>query len=95
MAPATRGFTKFAPIFTLLHNLSNTATGARKTGQRMYRCTCTICDKAGVFHLRLASAKDDFYLLGTLNLYESLASYCCREKNISFYSSRTYGCRCL
>lgn len=37
------------------------------SGHRIYKCNCTICHKAGILHLRLLNASEDFVVLSPSN----------------------------
>jgi hypothetical protein len=59
------------------------------------RCNCTICHKAGFFHVRVASPADDFLLLSPLDPLADLGDYLCRNKMLHFLHCRTCATRCF
>jgi len=63
--------------------------------QHIYRCNCTTCHKAGVLHVRLASAPDDFLLLSPTDPVADLADYTCFSQRLHFYFCKTCGMRCF
>ncbi|KAF4126031.1 hypothetical protein GMORB2_1277 [Geosmithia morbida] len=66
-----------------------------RAGEALYRCNCTICHKAGLFHVRLDSAPDDFLLLSPLDPFKNLGDYQCGQKILHFFFCRTCGVRCF
>jgi hypothetical protein len=62
---------------------------------RTYKCNCTICHKAGIFHIRLPSAPDDFALLQPLDPLTELGDYRTEKGGIQFYFCKTCGVRCF
>ncbi|POR32201.1 DUF636 domain-containing protein [Tolypocladium paradoxum] len=63
--------------------------------QRFYRCNCTICHKAGFFHVRVASSADDFLLLAPLDPLADLGDYLWQKKRLHFLYCRTCATRCF
>jgi len=59
------GATKYILFLTLPHPYHGGEPSPR-SDQRFYRCNCTVCHKAGFFHIRPASPADDFLLLRRL-----------------------------
>jgi hypothetical protein len=43
--------------------------------QNFYRCNCTLCQKAGLLHVRPLSPPDDFLLLSPQDPYNELGDY--------------------
>jgi hypothetical protein len=80
-----------------------------KGKQRIYRCNCTSCHKAGLLHVRVPSPPDDFLLLSPLDpLGEmtsqaksdnsaniSLSDYTCFDKQLHFLFCPECGGRCM
>lgn len=63
--------------------------------QRFYRCNCTVCQKSGFFHMRLASSPDDFLLLSPLDPYGDLGDYTSGEKSLHYLYCKTCAVRCF
>ena len=63
--------------------------------QRFYRCNCTICHKAGFFHVRVASNVDDFLLLSPLDPLSDLGDYLWRDQRLHFLYCKTCATRCF
>lgn len=60
--------------------------------QHIYRCNCTLCHKAGHFHLRPKSPTDDFLLLSPLDPF-TLGDYQTGDKVLHFFFCQTCGVR--
>lgn len=39
----------------------------KSTGQRIYRCNCTFCHKAGILHIRIPDPANDFFVISPKN----------------------------
>lgn len=72
-------------------DLSNVGPGH----QRMYRCNCTLCHKAGMMHVRLPTPAEDFLLLSPLDPLNELGDYQCSFGKIHFLFCKTCGVRCF
>ncbi|KAK2056890.1 hypothetical protein LY76DRAFT_594694 [Colletotrichum caudatum] len=92
------GETQYIVFLTFPHTLPPPrppkATTPR-SHQEFYRCNCTTCQKAGFFHMRLASSPDDFLLLKPLSPYEDLGDYSVYQKDLHFLFCKTCGMRCI
>jgi hypothetical protein len=62
---------------------------------RVYKCNCTICHKAGIFHIRLPSAPDDFALLSPLDPFTELGAYETEKDGMKFFFCKKCGVRCF
>lgn len=63
--------------------------------QRIYRCNCTVCHKAGFLHVRPANAFDDFFLLSPLDPLDSLGDYLCNKQTLHNLFCKTCAARCF
>jgi len=61
---------------------------------RAYKCNCTLCHKASIFHIRLPSAPDDFVLVTPLDIKE-LGDYRCNGGSIRWLFCKNCGVRCF
>lgn len=88
------GTIKYVAFLTLpqTHNESNPPT---KQEQRIYRCNCTMCHKAGFFHVRVANKTDDFLLLSPLDPLQELGDYLIHNKVLHWLYCKTCGVRCF
>ncbi|KAJ3484208.1 hypothetical protein NLG97_g7113 [Lecanicillium saksenae] len=88
------GATRYIIFLTLPapHNESNPFKPGE---QKIYRCNCTICQKASIFSVRPADPTDDFLLLSPLDPYTSLGDYLTDDKEIHFFFCKTCGVRCF
>ena len=68
---------------------------ACKGHSRFYRCNCSTCHKASIFHTRPADPSNDFLLLSPLDPLNELGDYRAFEKQISFFFCKTCGGRCF
>jgi hypothetical protein len=66
-----------------------------KPRQRIYRCNCNICHKAGYLHVRPKSAPKDFLLLSPLDPMQELGDYQCDAKQLHFLFCKNCGVRCF
>ena len=67
----------------------------RQNTVRVYKCNCTICQKAAIFHIRVPNAPDDFALLSPLDPSKELGDYRCGEGDLQFFFCKTCGVRCF
>lgn len=71
------------------------------SGQRFYRCNCTVCHKMGHFHVRPSSPTHDFLLLtpsspsASTSPLSQLGNYTTGAGNLNFYFCQTCGVRCF
>ncbi|TWU72021.1 hypothetical protein ED733_000391 [Metarhizium rileyi] len=82
-------------IFITLPPVHNESNPPGKQDQRIYRCNCTMCHKAGFFHVRVANTTDDFLLLSPLNPLEELGDYLVNKKVLHWLYCMTCGVRCF
>ncbi|RFU34746.1 hypothetical protein B7463_g1604, partial [Scytalidium lignicola] len=97
------GLTRYIAYITLPPPIISAEPGLPTT--RIYKCNCTICQKASIFHLRLISSPDDFLLLSPISKDGSkggiktneggLKSYTCFAKKTHFYFCSRCGVRCF
>ncbi|KAH8821388.1 DUF636 domain-containing protein [Xylogone sp. PMI_703] len=97
------GLIRYVAYITLPPSLVELETDLSST--KIYKCNCTTCMKASIFHVRLFSAPEDFLLLspisregaeGGLKLGEGgLKDYTCFAGNIHFYFCSNCGVRCF
>jgi hypothetical protein len=88
------GATRYIVFLTLPLAPGDDSLPTPKDGaQRMYRCNCTICHKAGILHVRLPCAPDDFMLLSPLSL-DHLGEYKPGE-DLRFLFCKTCAVRCF
>ncbi|KEY71694.1 hypothetical protein S7711_10643 [Stachybotrys chartarum IBT 7711] len=62
--------------------------------QTVYRCNCTICHKAGILHVRVRFAPEDFLLLSPLDPFEDLGDYR-PGPDLRFLYCKTCAVRCF
>lgn len=62
---------------------------------RVYKCNCTICHKAGIFHIRFPNAPEDFALLSPLDPSKELGDYRCNDGLHQSLFCKTCGVRCF
>lgn len=86
------GFIRYIAMVSLPPNVDKDAD--HRSTVRFYKCNCTLCMKAGMFHMRLPDAPNDFYLLSPLNPAEELVDYKCADKITSLYFCPKCGVRC-
>lgn len=84
------GATRFVVFLTLPH-----VPSAAKGVQSIYRCNCTVCHKAGFFHMRVDSSPDDFLVLSPRDPVTELGDYQCGEKSLHFLFCKTCAVRCF
>lgn len=90
------GAIKYIAYLTLPHTPTTERVNPDGTRpQRIYRCNCTTCQKAGIMHIRLPSASNDFLLLSPLDPMRELGDYQCFNKKIHFLFCRTCAVRCF
>ncbi|KAJ6443475.1 cellobiose dehydrogenase [Purpureocillium lavendulum] len=93
------GATKYILFLTLPHPLPHPHAGGEasppKSSQRFYRCNCTVCHKAGFFHVRPASPADDFLLLSPTDPFDALGDYLCADKRLHFFYCKGCAMRCF
>ncbi|TQN66769.1 hypothetical protein CSHISOI_08682 [Colletotrichum shisoi] len=92
------GETQYIVFLTFPHTLPPPRPAKEKeprAHQEFYRCNCTTCQKAGFFHMRLASSPDDFLLLKPLDPYKDLGDYTVYQKDLHFLFCKGCGMRCL
>jgi len=73
-------------------------TFRQNSGLSIYKCNCTVCHKMGIFHLRLASAPDDFMLLSPTDPDaegSGVSKYMCNAQKSSWFFCATCGVRCF
>jgi hypothetical protein len=93
------GDTQYIVFLTLPHTVPDTSVPppAGRSYQRFYRCNCTTCHKASIFHTRLADAPDDFLLLsprgGPFN--GGLGDYQCNDNINHWLFCRRCAVRCF
>lgn len=63
--------------------------------QRLYRCNCTVCHKAGLIHVRPPHPSSDFRLLSPLSPSTELGDYTCNGNRIHWFFCKTCGVRCF
>jgi hypothetical protein len=63
--------------------------------QIVYKCNCTSCQKAGMFHMRVPYAPEDFLLLSPADPFQDLGDYTWAKKEIHFFFCKTCGMRCF
>lgn len=63
--------------------------------ERLYKCNCRICHKAGFMHIRVPDAPKDFLLLSPLDPFKELGDYLCIRKRLHFFFCKTCGVRCF
>lgn len=85
------GATRFVVFLTLAHLAPKT----RKGPQDLYKCNCTVCQKTGIFHLRLASSPDDFLLLSPLDPYSDMGDYTSGDRTLHGLFCKTCAVRCF
>jgi len=73
----------------------NESPSAGKGLTRFYRCNCSTCHKAGIFHTRPAHPPSDFLLLSPLDPGTGLGDYTCFSSQIHFYFCPECGNRCF
>jgi len=61
---------------------------------RIYRCNCSICHKAGILHLRLATPARDLVILSPSDL-GAVEDYTCNKGTHHWYFCKTCGVRCF
>lgn len=91
------GHTKYIIFLTLPPtpvNLTDSPPSSQRI-TRFYRCNCSTCHKAAIFHTRPANPHTDFYLLSPLDPGKDLGDYTCFEKDIHFYFCPKCGVRCF
>ncbi|KAK5994784.1 hypothetical protein PT974_03167 [Cladobotryum mycophilum] len=91
------GATKYIVFLTLPRSPPSDAQRTPPSGeaQRLYRCNCKICHKAGFMHMRPASVFNDFLLLSPSDPFEDLGDYQCNAKVAHFFFCKTCGVRCF
>lgn len=91
------GATQYIVFLSFPHTLppARFPRAESRAHQDFYRCNCTTCHKAGIFHMRLASAPDDFLLLRPLDPYKDLGDYTAYEKDLHFLFCKSCGMRCF
>ncbi|WEW58919.1 hypothetical protein PRK78_004387 [Emydomyces testavorans] len=67
----------------------------RRTTVRFYKCNCTTCHKAGIFHMRVPNPTQDFVLLSPSDPTTQLSDYTCFERNLHWFFCSTCGVRCF
>ncbi|GJN76076.1 hypothetical protein VFPFJ_09644 [Purpureocillium lilacinum] len=88
------GATKYILFLTLPHPYPGGEPSPR-SDQRFYRCNCTVCHKAGFFHIRPASPADDFLLLAPEDPFAALGDYLCADRRLHFFYCKTCAMRCF
>ena len=66
------------------------------SGHRIYKCNCTICHKAGIFHIRILDAANDFFVISPKNPMEEgsgLKSYIPKGRNGTWHFCEHCGTR--
>lgn len=97
------GLTRYIAYLTLPPPIITAESGHHTT--RIYKCNCSTCQKAAIFHVRLPSPPDDFFLLSPISKDGSfggiktgeggLKDYTCFEGDIHFYFCPNCGGRCF
>lgn len=88
------GTIKYIAFLTLPH-IHNESDPPTKKDQRVYRCNCTMCHKAGFFHVSVADKTDDFMLLSPLDPLQELGDYLIHDKLLHWLYCKTCGVRCF
>ncbi|GAO15627.1 uncharacterized protein UV8b_04806 [Ustilaginoidea virens] len=81
--------------FLTLPPVHNESSPPARTDQRIYRCNCTICQKTGFLHVRVADRTDDFLLLAPLDPLRDLGDYRFDGKMLHWLFCKTCGVRCF
>jgi len=69
-----------------------------KSGLSIYKCNCTVCNKMGIFHMRLRHAPDDFLLLSPTDVDaedSGITNYTANKHKNRWYFCKTCGVRCF
>lgn len=91
------GAIQYIVFLTLPHSPVSWAAWMTESpkSQVFFKCNCTSCHKAGLLHVRLPFAPDDFMLLSPLDPLQELGDYQCFGKRLHFLFCRTCGGRCF
>ena len=92
------GAVKYVVYLTMPHVPPNPPNARNPDGsrpQRIYRCNCTTCQKAGLMHVRPASPPDDFLVLSPLDPLRELGDYLCFDRGLHFLFCKGCGVRCF
>ncbi|KAF2422397.1 hypothetical protein EJ08DRAFT_481734 [Tothia fuscella] len=72
---------------------------AERSGQRLYKCNCTVCHKMGILHLRLQNPPTDFLLLSSsldpMSPEGGISDYTCNKGSNHRYFCANCGVRCF
>lgn len=86
------GATRFVVFLTLPHAVpADPLSGA----QDFYKCNCTVCQKSGIFHVRLDSSPDDLLILSPLDPYSDMGDYRSGDKALHGLFCKTCAVRCF